>query len=508
MICPKCGTEIKEGYLYCQKCGEEVIMVPDYEVELEAGIEETISEVAEMMADTIVVEAKEPDAGIYADSTGKPDFDEDVQGLSQEPAGKRVDHGSVSDGNIFVRFISRMTNRKSVGPGIVIAAAIVLGLVLVFGILKITRTVQDYYDFDFQYEKARSEFADGDYEAVVSTARHVVSLRPAEEKPRLLLADSYFKLEKYDEAIAVLTDLLKDFPQDQTIYERLIANYETEGDIDSIIRLSGQAGNAAISALFDDYVSDAPEFSVDSGSYFEPQSVRLMSSKGGTIYYTVDGSEPDKNSEVYTTPIRIDEGETVLSAIHINEKGIASEVIQKTYTVKIIATEVPQVITEGGDYTVPKLIKVKSPQSGTIYYTTDGTDPELSNSKEYEQPLPMPLGKSEYRFAIISDSGVSSEVVTVKYNLKISGVVDKATAQSAVQLKLITLGHAVMDHEFTAKYGYSANDRNYYIVEEYSTTDGKKRRENTLYAVDTTTGEVFTITRNTGKGDYDFGVVL
>ena len=54
MICPKCGTEIKEGYLYCQKCGEEVIMVPDYEVELEEGIEETISEVAEMMADTIV----------------------------------------------------------------------------------------------------------------------------------------------------------------------------------------------------------------------------------------------------------------------------------------------------------------------------------------------------------------------------------------------------------------------------------------------------------------------
>lgn len=508
MICPKCGTEIKEGYLYCQKCGEEVIMVPDYEVELEAGIEETISEVAELMADTVGVET-DNDADAYTDSTVEPDYNEPVQSISTfDETIVRVDSGSVSDENIFVRFIGRMTNRKNVGPRIMIAAAVVLGLVLVFGAIKITRTVQDYYDFDIQYDKAHSEFVNGDYESVVGTAKHVISLRPAEEKPRLLLADSYFELGKYDEAIAVLTDLLKDFPQDTTIYEKLIANYETEGDTDSIIRLSKQAGNAAISALFDDYVSDAPEFSVESGSYFEPQSVRLMSSKGGTIYYTVDGSEPDRNSEAYTTPIRIDEGDTTLSAIHINEKGIASEVVSKTYTVKIIAAEVPQIMTEGGDYTVPKLIKVKSPQAGTIYYTTDGTDPDLSNAREYEPPLPMPLGKSEYRFAIISDSGVSSEVVTVKYNLKMGGIVDKATAQSAVQLKLITLGHAVMDHEFIAKYGYSANDRNYYIIEEYSTTDGKKRRENTLYAVDSTTGEIFTITRNTGKENYDFGVVL
>ena len=39
--------------MYCSKCGEEVIMVPDYEVELDAGIEQTISEVAEMMADSV-----------------------------------------------------------------------------------------------------------------------------------------------------------------------------------------------------------------------------------------------------------------------------------------------------------------------------------------------------------------------------------------------------------------------------------------------------------------------
>ena len=32
MICKKCGSEIKVGNIYCSNCGQEVQMVPDFNV--------------------------------------------------------------------------------------------------------------------------------------------------------------------------------------------------------------------------------------------------------------------------------------------------------------------------------------------------------------------------------------------------------------------------------------------------------------------------------------------
>ena len=50
MKCPNCGEELKEGFLYCEKCGEEIRIVPDFEPEIENSIIETLSAVVEEMA--------------------------------------------------------------------------------------------------------------------------------------------------------------------------------------------------------------------------------------------------------------------------------------------------------------------------------------------------------------------------------------------------------------------------------------------------------------------------
>ena len=489
MTCPKCGEEIKDGYMYCPKCGEEVIMVPDFEVELEEGIEQTISQVAEMMADSVEImstpeDTNDPAAG---EEGSAPETARVI-----EPETKTYD--SIAD------------KIKKTGSGILIAIAVVLGLLFVYGVFRLVSFVDDYYSLDKQYAKAQSEYDSGDYEAAIKTLKHVISLDPKNEAIRLMLADSYYTLEKYDESIAVLSELLNIYPTDNAIYERLIANYEAEGDTDSILKLKEKNANVDLSAMLDGYSSLEPEFNLDGGTYVEAQNISISSKDNGTIYYTLDGTEPTTSSNVYDKPISLGLGETTITAINVNDKGVVSKPVSMTYYVELPPPVVPELMTASGDYTVPQLIKLTQPDEGTLYYTTDGTDPD-GDSKRYEPPILMPLGKSEFRFVIINDEGVSSDVVTAEYNLSMSGNIDKAYAQNAVQLRLMALGHPVMTHEFIAGYGYSHEGRNYYIVEEYSSDSGKRQKQGTVYAVDSQTGEVFTISRNKNKEDYDFGIV-
>lgn len=52
MNCPKCGTKIEEGSLYCTACGEDIHIVPDFESEVEQSMQDTLEQIAEELQDT------------------------------------------------------------------------------------------------------------------------------------------------------------------------------------------------------------------------------------------------------------------------------------------------------------------------------------------------------------------------------------------------------------------------------------------------------------------------
>lgn len=75
-----------------------------------------------------------------------------------------------------------------------------------------------------------------------------------------------------------------------------------------------------------------PTFSVQPGTYEEPQNVEITcETEGTTIYYTLDGTEPTKESTKYTGAITVSET-TTIKAIAYNAAGEASKVATATYT--------------------------------------------------------------------------------------------------------------------------------------------------------------------------------
>ena len=51
MNCQKCGASLPPGCLYCEECGNEYQIVPDFEPEIENSMAESLSDVIDSMDD-------------------------------------------------------------------------------------------------------------------------------------------------------------------------------------------------------------------------------------------------------------------------------------------------------------------------------------------------------------------------------------------------------------------------------------------------------------------------
>jgi len=78
--------------------------------------------------------------------------------------------------------------------------------------------------------------------------------------------------------------------------------------------------------------SREPVFTLESGYYNGVQRIEIINFSDSTVYYTIDGSEPTKNSLRYNTPIEI--GKTTVIKTKCFEKGLLpSSTITNTYLI-------------------------------------------------------------------------------------------------------------------------------------------------------------------------------
>lgn len=467
MVCPKCGNELADGHLYCEVCGEEIQMVPDFDFQIEESINVTLSSVADEV-------------------TGQPQKPSDAEQQVHEPkSGKKV--SGKKKQNIF-----------KLNPVWIASIAVVfVVIIIVIVLLSVNASSSQERAFD----RAVSMYQSGDYQGVITALKDENSEEIQDYDSILMLSDSYLKLQKYDECIAVATTGLQTFSGDTELTDRLLTSYIALNEMDSVKKVLQATKNTEILARYADYFAKPPVFSLEPGTYTDDEQLVLSAEEDCKIFFTLDGSMPTEASDVYHNPFIFDVGEHTITAIAQNSLGLMSDPVRNTYVIERKQLNDPVLLTESGTYSDPELIRLEKPVGAVIYYTDDGTDP-TTESIVYNQPIAMPLREKTYKFIMVDKEGVSSRIIEATYNLRMVTLVDVPVAEQAIQFCLNVGGNSVKQSEYKSTSAYRYNNNNYYLVDEFSTQSVDKVKTGRVYAVDVLTGEMFKVDMSSVNGDY------
>lgn len=490
MKCPKCGNDIKDGHLYCDVCGEEIRIVPDFDETVDENIKLSFSDVID--TDSVI-------DGVSKLAT------KEISSEIEKEATKEIPRPDNTDKKINIEDITQ-PEKKSILKALVLAGAIcaVLALFTIIAIV-INKQVNNYYSVDEQYEKAFEQYEEANYEESIKIVKHAIDIDETDTRLKLLLADNYYMLNKFDESNAVLYDLLDEFPDDPNIIDKIVENYKALGDYKSINSLLSNNEDNDELADYSEFYSKDVEFSIPEGSYDEVKYLELTSSDDTTIYYSIDGSEATENSLVYTEPIELSQGEYVINAIAVNSYGIKSNNVVKSYNIDFFVPDAPVLKTGSGTYNIPKPIEVSFADYDLCYYTVDGEDPTLDDFM-YNGPIPMYIGDHTYKFAVISNKGVSSEVVTLNITLDLIILIDMDMAKNAVIVANSSKGGGNYTYECEQACEY--NEKVYYIVNEYISKESGKEQTGNHYAVDVLTGVAYRAILNKSTGKFTIEAII
>lgn len=399
MKCPNCGAEMQDNRLYCEKCGEDIHIVPDFEPELERNMEQSLERISEEVAQ----DGKGNSAGGEKKTSAPPDGE-------------------------------KRSRRKAMAGWIGIAVLVVILTVTGVGIFR-------YFSPDYQTRRARQTAEQGKYDRAVRYYTRAMELDSFNIDLKLELAEVYFlKNDKVNYEYwlrEIVADPNTNGEQLESAYGKLIAIYRAREEYQAISDMLLTCQNESIRTAYRNYLAEPPQFSVAGGEYDEVQTLKLTVTGKGTIYYTLDGTRPDERSSKYTAPILLEDGNYLVRAVYVNENGVVSKIAEADYQITVEELEAPEINVDDGDYDTPVYITVTNDIEG-VYYTTDGTTPTM-DSAHYTEPVPMPLGVSHFKFARL-EIGRSSEIVERRFVLELDTDVTPETAVDTVRNNALDTG--------------------------------------------------------------------
>lgn len=495
MICSKCGHEIPDGKLMCENCGAEINIVPEFDIEIENSINETLSNIVEEL---------------------NPSSDKETSNSNVKDVNISEDKSSKSKNNVkskqekfeeeFFSDVKDLRDKKSSKKTllIVLAGFLVLLVLLAFAGFFIYKN----YSVSFQINSAKNAMNKGEFDTCSSFLKKALDMSPDDLNNKYDIACIYGQIGDYDSSLELLSDCLtvniSDTKLKESIYDEIIKEYESFGDYVSIKKLLDECDEEGIKNKYIDYLSEQPVFNILTGTFDSPISIELTAHETASIFYTIDGSKPDiVNGIKYNGPILLESGEFLVRAVTVNKYNVISEESDGYYLIGPIIPDAPLIYPESGKYDKSIIVTIVIPDNIKVYYTIDGKTPIPEVSDEYLEPFELGVGNYNLSFISVSADGTCSETVNRSYTIELKAKVSEEIAKAVIMnmLKVARIIEDIDGNAFQNKGKYSLktdsiieipNKGYYYKFDEYFTDQsGNVTQTGLLYAVSCDSGEGF-----------------
>ena len=528
MKCSKCGEECKEGQIFCLKCGNPIEVVKnmsDIEKEISNEVEEAMQVTAEFkIPSSVAVNVPSDEEENQTDHSEREQVTRTISKQNDPRTNNERIHKKVrtrqenrkesqkeekGSRDKKPQEVKKQKHKRREAKKNQSKKSILLSIVLVFVIVGVAALLsyqaifaRTNKEFNNYYNNAEKLYQAGNYQA--ASSEYIRADKKAYmDSQHIKALDKLYKCYlgidgKESEAISTLETLLQYDDKNIEYYEQLIILYQNTGRTDTLEKFMSGITDEDIKKKLEAYDFATPTADVKSGTYSEPITVTLKSLAGNTIYYTVDGKEPDTKSKKYEHPLVFGKNADFdLKAIAVSEKGITSEIMTEHYVINAVSN--PEVSPSSGDYTEVQKIKIEVPENCKAYYTLDGTEP-TNKSEEYTGDLDMPIGNHLVSVVIYNSAGVKSPVTQVVYNLTLTRSYSYNSCIQSLKKKLKSKG--ILEQEdgtfSDGSYMYYSyvetkvvDGKEYYIVKAIKFDKNENQLSESLYGMGCSDGEVY-----------------
>lgn len=223
-------------------------------------------------------------------------------------------------------------------PIIITGVALVLCIVAAAAVL--CRQVARSNEVKSCVEMGNHYLMELDYEQAVVSYQSALDIDPKNTQANLGLAEAYEQQQMYAYAEGIYQNMLADDNTQAEAYERLADLYIQQGRLEEAKKLLeeavARADSEELALLYREAHPESPGVSHTAGTYRERIRLELLPAEDmHTIYYTLDGTEPNLDSKVYDEPIILRNGSTTVKAMEVNLTGYQSARVSYEYDIQI-----------------------------------------------------------------------------------------------------------------------------------------------------------------------------